>query len=234
MPLESAVYIDTLDATNPTGDDPVAEADDHIRQVKQTLKTTFPNIKGVVAPSHDDLNKRLVPKPAAAGGMFIAMWSGIVATIPAEWQLCDGTNGTPDLRDVFIVGAGRDYAVGAKGGTNTATVSTNPAATLASTSTGSHSHSGNTQAHVLTIAEIPPHTHSIDAHARDGSAAVLGDGGSQTTYVGVKTGSTGGGLGHTHGINADGVHTHDTTIPEHNHTVDTRSPYYALCFIAKV
>lgn len=36
-------------------------------------------------------------------GGFVAMWSGLVAAIPTGWQLCDGTNGTSDLRDKFIV-----------------------------------------------------------------------------------------------------------------------------------
>ena len=42
------------------------------------------------------------------------MWSGTIATIPAGWQLCDGTNGTPDLRDRFIVCARQDDAGVAK------------------------------------------------------------------------------------------------------------------------
>ena len=36
----------------------------------------------------------------------ILMWSGEVDQIPAGWVLCDGSNGTPDLRSRFIVGAG--------------------------------------------------------------------------------------------------------------------------------
>lgn len=36
----------------------------------------------------------------------IVMWSG--SSIPSGWALCDGTNGTPDLRDRFIVGAGEE------------------------------------------------------------------------------------------------------------------------------
>lgn len=36
----------------------------------------------------------------------IVMWSGEVDEIPAGWSLCDGSNGTPDLRSRFIVGAG--------------------------------------------------------------------------------------------------------------------------------
>ena len=39
---------------------------------------------------------------------FIGMWSGSIATIPSGWYLCNGSNGTPDLRDKFIVGASSD------------------------------------------------------------------------------------------------------------------------------
>lgn len=38
----------------------------------------------------------------------IVMWGGSVATIPSGWRLCDGTNGTPDLRDRFVIGARSD------------------------------------------------------------------------------------------------------------------------------
>ena len=49
----------------------------------------------------------------------IVMWSGAINQIPQGWALCDGTNGTPDLRDRFIVGAGRSYTPGSTGGSNT-------------------------------------------------------------------------------------------------------------------
>ena len=39
---------------------------------------------------------------------IICIWSGTIASIPAGWQLCDGTNSTPDLRDKFIVCASQD------------------------------------------------------------------------------------------------------------------------------
>ena len=35
----------------------------------------------------------------------IIMWSGTIANIPTGWALCNGTNGTPNLQDRFIVGA---------------------------------------------------------------------------------------------------------------------------------
>ena len=41
-----------------------------------------------------------------AGG--IILWSGNIASIPEGWVLCDGSNGTPDLRDRFVVGASQD------------------------------------------------------------------------------------------------------------------------------
>ncbi len=36
----------------------------------------------------------------------IELWSGAIIDIPEGWVLCDGTQGTPDLRDLFTVGAG--------------------------------------------------------------------------------------------------------------------------------
>jgi len=47
---------------------------------------------------------------------MIVIWSGAIVDIPAGWQLCDGTNGTPDLRNRFIVGAGDTYTPGDTGG----------------------------------------------------------------------------------------------------------------------
>lgn len=52
----------------------------------------------------------------------IIMWSGSIASIPSGWYLCNGSNGTPDLRDRFVVGAGNSYAVAATGGSKDATL----------------------------------------------------------------------------------------------------------------
>lgn len=95
----------------------------------------------------------------------IIMWSGSIATIPANWYLCNGSNSTPDLRDKFIVGATADDAGVAK---------TNIAGSLSQTggATG-HSHSGHAAlshsgfsitdhtglTHGLTIANHPDLTH---------------------------------------------------------------------------
>jgi len=46
----------------------------------------------------------------------IIMWSGSIGSIPAGYVICNGSNGTPDLRDSFIVGSGNNYAVGSTGG----------------------------------------------------------------------------------------------------------------------
>lgn len=47
---------------------------------------------------------------------IVAIWSGAIVDIPAGWVLCDGDNNTPDLRDLFIVGAGTAYNPGDTGG----------------------------------------------------------------------------------------------------------------------
>jgi hypothetical protein len=52
----------------------------------------------------------------------IVMWSGSIGSIPSGWLLCNGSSGTPDLRDRFVVGAGSTYAVAATGGNANATL----------------------------------------------------------------------------------------------------------------
>ncbi len=49
-------------------------------------------------------------------GMII-LWYGPIVLIPTGWQLCDGSNSTPDLRNRFVVGAGDTYNPAATGGT---------------------------------------------------------------------------------------------------------------------
>lgn len=48
------------------------------------------------------IKKKILPKGV------ILFWSGTVASIPSGFALCNGSNGTPDLRDKFIVGAYQD------------------------------------------------------------------------------------------------------------------------------
>lgn len=79
--------------------------------------------------------------PATFVTGMILMWSGSIATVPSGWQLCDGTNGTPNLQDRFVVGAGSTYAVAATGGSaNAITVAHTHTATSTVTDPG-HAHS---------------------------------------------------------------------------------------------
>jgi hypothetical protein len=58
----------------------------------------------------------------------IIMWSGTevqASLIPNNWKLCDGTNGTPDLRNKFVVGAGDKYDIGDTGGSESVTLTAN-------------------------------------------------------------------------------------------------------------
>jgi len=76
----------------------------------QTLDNIYPILQN--APSS---------APAVPTGVIL-LWSGSTGSVPSGWLLCDGTNGTPDLRDRFIVGAGNSYSVNATGGTADAIV----------------------------------------------------------------------------------------------------------------
>lgn len=49
----------------------------------------------------------------------ILMWSGKADQIPSGFALCDGQNGTPDLRGRFVLGSDSSHAIGSKGGSLT-------------------------------------------------------------------------------------------------------------------
>ena len=69
----------------------------------------------------------------------IVMWSGAINEIPDGWQLCDGTNETPDLRNRMIIGAGDEFSVNDTGGfADAALVSHNHSCTT--NTTGNHTH----------------------------------------------------------------------------------------------
>jgi hypothetical protein len=58
-------------------------------------------------------------KPAAESALpsgVIVMWSGPLDKIPAGWALCDGREGTPDLRSRFVLGVGAAEYLGDTGG----------------------------------------------------------------------------------------------------------------------
>jgi len=100
-----------------------------------SYKFVLQNSSGVLIQTLDNIYPILQNAPASAPVVpsgVILLWSGSTGSIPSGYLLCDGTNGTPDLRDRFIIGAGNAYAVNAIGGTADAIV---PVHTHAATST---------------------------------------------------------------------------------------------------
>ena len=140
----------------------------------------------------------------------ILIWSGAANAIPAGWKLCNGGNGTPDLTDRFVVGAGNQLVVGATGGDAEVT----PELTIPAS--GAHTHAGAIEIATtgITIGKIdyPP----------------VAGGGSQKVYRDLAFNDP----GHKHDLSM-------TPSGEHTHTVTAEAfsilpPYYALCYIMKV
>jgi len=52
---------------------------------------------------------------------IVCLWGGAIIDIPAGWLLCDGNNGTPDLRNKFVLGSGDTYNPDDTATTNVAT-----------------------------------------------------------------------------------------------------------------
>jgi len=142
--------------------------------------------------------------------LWVTQSSGAV---PAGWAICDGRVvnrsdgagqiGTPNLMGRFILA---DPNTGQVGGNYTGSVNSGAA--------GSHSHGGVTGDHVLTINEMPAHTHTFTRTAAGTVAAGTGGGSAwrNDPLVGDTSGSTGSGAAHNHSINADGSHQHVVTM----------------------
>lgn len=224
MSLETATYINQLNSSYPLGSDPISAGDDHIRLIKSAIKATFPNVTGPVTLTQDQLNS-----PVPAGG--IILWSGAKTAIPTGWYLCDGTNGTPNLQDKFVVGAGNSYAVGATGGNASVTLTESqlPSHTHSASSTftgnalGSHSH-GVTD---------PGHSHQYDSSGTSGGYPNARSSGGSTSYLSTFAATTG------ISVNAASAGTPSGTVSTtvgstgSGSSIDIRNPYYALCYIMK-
>lgn len=98
---------------------------------------------------------------------IIVMWGGLLAAIPAGWALCDGQNGTPDLRDRFVKGASNGQNPG-----NTAGSATHTHAVTQPTAHAALSHTGAGVAD-HSVTQPGAHTdHAAQAHSAHAGAAV--------------------------------------------------------------
>lgn len=101
----------------------------------------------------DDLFEENFVFPA---GMIMA-WFGSLLNIPSGWAVCDGTNGTPDLRGRMILGVDGSHAFDSNGGAETASGDTSAA--------GGHTPTGEAAGHALTEDELPAHRHFVSSNA---------------------------------------------------------------------
>lgn len=162
-------------------------------------------------------------QPLITAAMFRGIcfpYYGDLSTLDLSvWKVCDGTDGTPDLRDRFILGAGGLYPTG----------SIVPAGPLTSlyrdtSMAGSHSHGGATAGHILKISELPAHGHVqkgggyTETHPSLGYQGISGGVANTQNFT---TELTGGGQSHTHGISEHPGHDHRSPPP----------PFYALIYV---
>ena len=167
------------------------------------------------------------------------MWNSTAASIPAGWQLCNGSNGTPDLRGQFVVGAGGSYTPGDTGGAASVTLGANAmpihthelTGSLTTGSAGAHGHNVNDPGHSHTLSSGLTGSDLVGGGSnqiftRGGAAAVTS---SASTSIQINAA-----LDHTHSLTLSGNTqsaggTGGTTQPHEN-----RPPYYALCYIQKM
>jgi len=92
MALESATYINDLNAANPAATDGLAQADDHFRLIKGAVKATFPNVTGAINATHGALDAAATFAGAISASAFeINVLSGISTGLTStELSVLDG------------------------------------------------------------------------------------------------------------------------------------------------
>jgi hypothetical protein len=191
---------------------------------------------------------------------MIMMWNSTAATIPTGWQLCDGSNGTPDLRGQFIIGAGGAYAFSANGGASTTTLSlvnipghfhSINAVSGNTAASGAHTHTASSSS-VSTVSE-PGHTHTtqfpIGQPATVPTPVISGVPLYGTTNGTIVTQSNISGNSKSNASVSTTTSTSVGNVADHTHTVtvtgntgttgsgtsfSTLPPYFALCYIQKM
>lgn len=203
------------------------------------LRLTAGSIEKIASQLTTDIIAATVPRG------IITMWSGATNAVPSGWALCDGNNGTPNLKDRFIVGAGQSYGVGNVGGsiTRTPSVWTNAAGTgiqVAGTAITHaqmpwHTHSGSVGSDASIQVQDTIQTSGAGEWLADDSFGSLG----WSPYpirkplkefsASLSIDGTGGSQPHSHGVTDNG-HAHTAAAS----AIDVRPPYYALAFIMKL
>jgi len=185
------------------------------------------NILTVGTISATNIEGTLTAGGAVPSGAII-MWSGAENKIGQSvasggtgsgWYLCNGSNGTPDLRDKFVVGAGTgsSYSVDDSGGSADATLV-------------SHSHTINNHTHSVSgNTGNDSHSHTIQ------SSSSIGGGTRVTSQNDTGNTATTSSDTHSHSFSATTGNPSDrgTNLQGSSGTNKNLPPYYALCYIMK-
>jgi hypothetical protein len=150
----------------------------------------------------------------------ILPYGGLIADIPTGWFLCNGSNGTPDLTDSFILG-GTEAQIGDIGGSQAVT----PAGSVSTGIAGSVTVSN----HTLSTAEMPSHTHTEEGVVKIYRAS-YGSNFDAIVTTQNNSGATGGGGAHNHGAGHDLSASSGFTGTEQ----DNRPKFYKAAYIMYV
>jgi hypothetical protein len=213
------------------GDIPVSNGANSI-----TVLATGTNGKTLVSDSTQATGRRVATSGLVPLG-GIVIWMGAVVDIPTGWQLCDGSRpGVPNLSDLFIVGAGSTYAIGATGGAATANLQHHHDSQTMDTAPN-HTH---TQANATGAADHH-HDLAITAPASGGDMAGAGSDAAMARYDHTHTmaGTTGDNGAHDHtnpatGNGGGGTHTLGDTTNSLSTTQNILPPYFVLCYVMRV
>jgi len=173
---------------------------------------------------------------------LIAMWAGLLANIPSGWALCDGLNGTPDLRSKFIKGSAAAANPGATGGAASQTYT--PQGSISGIAVADHASHTHSVTSNVAVADHAAHTHTFTASSNAASPKLMTANTSSGVAASGATGNPSATLTHTVTNNAvtsgapSATLTHTVssqgTFAGTQATIATEPAYYSLAFIMKL
>lgn len=182
----------------------------------KTILNQFPADQDLITWIKDYIDSLITPtvqNTSTVPDGTIVLYNGSVA--PDGWAICDGSNGTPDLRGVFVIGAGTNQDTGVS---------------------YTYNQRGGNSSILLTAEQLPPHTHPVKDFYFMERGGSIGDNPSALGFGSEYLGNSLWGSGECDRDNDTGLYyLHDTeTNTGDQKILDITPPYCALNYIMKL
>ena len=205
MALETGTYIDSLNASNPAATDGLAQADDHLRLLKSTIKATLPNVTGAVTATQAELN---LLDGVTATTAEINYVDGVTSNVQTQLNAKQATiTGAATTIDDTNLTASRALVSDSSGKVAVSAVTSTELSYLDGVTSNLQTQINNVGGYPQVITIVTSGNYSIPSNAQAIMIRASGGGGGGTHVFG-----SGGGLGVTNGTDGGSTTVTNSTL----------------------